>query len=469
MSNYYELESLIGKIKRAAIDVYMTDQANFYEIDGDRYRYRGSGRGAPQYCTRPGEDGEGGGDVSMGGGMPDFLVNHLDADFRAAFGNIRGQVDAIFTSLKDVPSGASLMFEESRSMDAAEKLTPKGATTSLPAGGGSSLNLNNAALSQRVNAVHGYSYRLSSRTINAFRVAYADRLGAILDAQAALAATMGMAAAGQTAVFTKLREDIATFAANALASLNALAGVQSAGQGPGGGHFAVGGALLTIASLSGGPGTAALAALGAVGGLIADLWPDAPAKKELEFKGSNLESMMQSIADAKTTLLRTPVEDETAIRQALTNASAAIRQSPASFDISRPEYPRGGGEDVGGPGTIQHNRNDMQQLAATCQLVSDDVDGARLLVAGADGGRGEWRRPEGIGIGPNGPYDAFRDLGSDLVALTRNTAAELAEAATKLIAASLDLDATDADVAQALAREIREVKQAEAAGDLLFE
>lgn len=73
MSDYSELGSLIGKLKRAAIDVYMTSEANFYEVEGDRYRYRGSGRGMTQWCTRPGADGEGGGDVSMDG-MPDFLV-----------------------------------------------------------------------------------------------------------------------------------------------------------------------------------------------------------------------------------------------------------------------------------------------------------------------------------------------------------------------------------------------------------
>jgi hypothetical protein len=469
MADYTELGALIGKIKRAAIDVYMTDEANYYEVEGDRYRYRGSSMDMTQWCTRPGEDGEGGGDVSVDG-MFDFVVNHLDDDFRDAFDDIRGQVDAVFVNLQGLPTGASLFFEETRSMEAAESLTPRGATTALTPGGGSSLNLNNATLSQRVNAVHGYSYRLSSLTINAFREAYADRLGAILDSQAALAATMGMAAAGQAAVIEKLRDDIATFATEALASLEALAGEQSSSGGSGA-PFAVGGALLSIAGLSTGPGAAALAAAGALGGLIADLWPDPPPKKEVTFSGSDLASMMTSINDGKVKLLETPMDDETAIQQALTNATKAIRESPGSFDISRPAYPRSGAgqEGLGGPGTIQQNHDDMQRLAATCQLVSEVVDEARSLVSSADGGSGDWTRPDGIGIGRTGPYDEFSVLGDDVVTLTRNTAQEMAEAATKLIAASLDFQATDSDVASTLGRETRELRRAEEEGDLLFD
>lgn len=467
MAEYEDLESLIGKIKRAAIDVYMTDEDNYYEIEGDRYRYRGSGRGMTQWCTRPGEDGSGGGDVSMDG-MPDFLVNHLDDDFRGAFDDIRGQVDDIFSDLKGVPEGFTLIYEESRSMDAAELLTPKGATTEKTPGGGSALDLNNPLLSGRVNAIHGYSYRLSSRTINAFRQAYADRLGAILDGQAALAATLGMAAAGQVAVFKKLRDDIATFATQALGSLEALAGEQVSTSGVGD-SFAVGGALLSVLGLVGGPGGAALAAAGAAGGLISDLWPEPPAKKEVRFSGSDLSSMLQSIADGKTPLLETAVNDETAIQSALTGASNALRESPGSFDIARPAYPHGGPEDVGGPGTIVQNHDDMQRLAANCQLVAEDVGSARDLLTEADQGSAEWNRPDGIGIGRTGPYDAFSALNDDVVVLTRNTADEMREAATSLIAASLDFQATDSDVRDALDRETREVLHAEQDGDLLFD
>ncbi|WP_121254716.1 hypothetical protein [Nocardioides ferulae] len=470
MAEYSELDSLIGKIKRAAIDVYMTSPENYYEIEGDRYRYRGSGRGMTQWCTRPGEDGQGGGDVSMDG-MPDFLVNHLDDDFRNAFDTVRDRVDEVFADLKDIPRGDMLFFEEERSMEAAQTLTPQGASTALPPGGGSALELNNAVLSQRVNAIHGYCYRLSSQTIDAFRLAYADRLGAILDGQAALAAMMGMAAAGQRAVFKKAQEDVAALAGNALSSLEALAGQQASSGGPSGGVFAVGGALLSIAGLGSGPGAVAFAAAGAVSGLISDLWPDKPDEVKVSLSGSDLDGMLQSMHEVKGKLLQAAVDDETVIQSALVNASGAVRESPGSFDLSRPSYPPAGTgrEQVGGPGTIEHNYDDMQRLAATCQLVSDIVDEASGRVAGADAGSGDWSRPAGIGIGTSGPYQEFSNLADDVLALTRNTAAELAEAATKLIAASLDFAATDADITRALGREMRELREAEREGDLLFD
>lgn len=468
MSDYDGLDGLIGKVKRAAIDVYMTDEANFYEVEGDRYRYRGSGRGMTQWCTRPGSDGEGGGDVSMDG-MPDVFVNHLDADFRGAFDEIRAQVDAIFTNLRDVPRGDTLYYEETRSMAAAERLTPSGATTELADGGGSSLELNNPALSGRVNAIHGYSYRLSSATINAFRQAYADRLSAVLDGQAVLAATLGMAAAGQRAVFTTLREDIVTFAEEAEASLAAQAGVQSASGGSGG-VFTVGGALLGIASAAGGPGALAFGAASGLSGLIGSFWPEKPEKKSVTFSGGDLESIMSSIRDGKTSLLETPVADEEAIRSALSAARDATRSAPGSFDLSRPAYPSSSsGEDVGGPGTIVQNRDDMQQLAANCHLVAEELGEARAMLDSMNGGSGEWRRPEGIGLGTTGPFAEFDALAGDAVVLVRNTADELGEAATKLIAASLDFEATDSAISQTLARETSELRAAEQAGDLVFD
>ncbi|MEI2715350.1 MAG: hypothetical protein V9G04_19175 [Nocardioides sp.] len=469
MSDYSGASSMIGKIKRAAIDCYMTDESNYYEIDGDRYRYRGSARGSTQYCSRPGSDGEGGGDASISG-LPDFLVNHLDAQWRAAFDSIRGQVDDIFKDLKGVPTGTSLYFEETRAMSAAEMLTPRGATTALTPGGGSALSLNNPQLSQRVNAVHGYCYRLSSQTIDAFRQRYADRLGAILDGQAALAATLGMAAAGQVAVFQKLREDIAKFADEALYSLETLAGENQTSTGTGA-PFAVGGALLSIASLSTGPGAAALATAGAISGLISDLWPDPPAKKTVTFGGGNVDAVLQSMSDGKTKILETPLDDETAIETALKNAHEAVRSMPGAFDIARPNYPGGGGtnETVGGPGTIQQNHDDMQRLAATCELVSEVVHEAKSYVSNADQGSGEWNRPAGIGLGTTGPYSAFNDLAADVVVLTRNTAEELGEAATKLIKASLNFQATDGEIASTLGREASELRQAEEDGDLLFD
>jgi hypothetical protein len=468
MSDYDGLDDLIGKVKRAAIDVYMTDTANYYEIEGDRYRYRGSGRGMTQYCTRPNEAGEGGGDVSLDG-MPDVFVNHLDEDYRAAFDGIRGQVDAIFENLRGVPRGDSLYYEENRSMDAAERLTPSGATTELAEGGGSSLDLNNPALSGRVNAIHGYSYRLSSQTVNAFRQAYADRLSAVLDGQAVLAATLGMAAAGQRAVFATLRDDIVTFAKEAEASLAAQAGVQAAAGGSGD-VFTVGGALLGIASAAGGPGALAFGAAGGLSGLIGSFWPEKPEKKSVTFSGNDLDSILGSISDGRTKLLETPVDDEEAIRSALSAAHDATRSAPGSFDLSRPAYPSTSSrEDVGGPGTIVQNRDDMQQLAANCYLVAEELGEARAMLESMNGGSGEWSRPSGIGIGTTGPFAQFDTLASDAVVLVRNTAEELGEAATKLIAASLDFEATDSQISQRLAQETSELRAAEEAGDLVFD
>jgi hypothetical protein len=102
------------------------------------------------------------------------------------------------------------------------------------------------------------------------------------------------------------------------------------------------------------------------------------------------------------------------------------------------------------------------------KLVAEVVDEARSLVSSADGGGGEWNRPDGIGIGPTGPYDGFSSLGTDVVTLTRNTAQGMAEAATKLIAASLDCQATDSDVARTLGRETQELRRAEEEGNLVF-
>jgi hypothetical protein len=152
-------------------------------------------------------------------------------------------------------------------------------------------------------------------------------------------------------------------------------------------------------------------------------------------------------------------------------ARSATRDQPDSFDLSRPQYPPGGqNEDVSGQGDIQHSRIEMQKLAGNCQLASEEVSEARVLLETMNGGRSEWERDEGIGISTTGPFGDFNNLAVDLVALTRNTADELAEAGQKITKASLDFDATDADIQQTLNQQTGQIRREETSRneDLVF-
>lgn len=459
-ADYGQLGKLIGEVKRAAIDAYMTTE-NPYEIDGDQYRYEGSGRGMTQYCTRPGGDGEGGGDVWIDGWF-DWGTGDDDVRFQARFNEIRGMIDTLFSNLKDLPDGTALAPYQTKMEEAAQKLTPTGADAQSTEGGGSALDLNNPNLDSRVSMLHGLSYRLSSLTINAFRESYADRLRPVLNGQAAIASIHALALAADQAVLLKLRDDTIAFATNARDSLNALATAKGAPEGKA--AFAIGGAILAIASLSvTGPAAIALGSGGALSGLAADLWPEPPKKVDIVFQGSSLNSMMQSISDGKTKMLEAVIDDEEAIQLGLTNAKSKMADSPRAFEIGAPAYPQSGPgqEGLNGPGTIIQDRDDMQRLAGTCQLIGDTIEEAHGLVEQGTPGWEPWQRPSGIGVHVFGPHHDNLLLSWDLQPVLKQMAADMQAGAVKLIKASTDFDATDAEAAQLLGREIREIRELE--------
>src|SRR5690242_6981849 len=62
MAEYSELAQLVRELKLAAIDAYMRTQPYPWTINGDQYEINSSGTHTK--VTRPGPDGEGGGDWS---------------------------------------------------------------------------------------------------------------------------------------------------------------------------------------------------------------------------------------------------------------------------------------------------------------------------------------------------------------------------------------------------------------------
>jgi hypothetical protein len=86
----------IGALKRAAIDAWMNSHSNgWWEIDGSHYRVTGG----DATVTRPGEDGEGGGDWDGNFFLTDWIVDgDKDEEYTTQFNNIRTRID---NALKD--------------------------------------------------------------------------------------------------------------------------------------------------------------------------------------------------------------------------------------------------------------------------------------------------------------------------------------------------------------------------------
>lgn len=116
MPTYDELDSIIGKMKRAAIDCWMADQS-FYPAWGNEETYC-KWHWAPYQYFRPDENGSGGGkSVGYGDGVT----------CEAQFDDIRAAVDGVVSKWLDLPDGTKCADPQSKAATSAGILGASGA------------------------------------------------------------------------------------------------------------------------------------------------------------------------------------------------------------------------------------------------------------------------------------------------------------------------------------------------------
>lgn len=214
MADYAALSGNIEKLKRAAIDAWMKQEG--WEIEGGNYR---GPDGADYEVTRPGEDGNGGGDWSGEIFFQDWLVGgDKDRHFGGEFDKIRGTIDTAIkrwlpNAIAD-PSGFDTLITEMKEANTKLALGASSSGGSVSAGG---------AIEGDINGLTDETNKLSGRTINAFRSKFVLQLKRVVGGEHAITVVLGGALAAEQKLWENTKKDVADIVEKATNSFNAYA------------------------------------------------------------------------------------------------------------------------------------------------------------------------------------------------------------------------------------------------------
>lgn len=203
MATYDEVPALLGKLKQRAIDAYMVrDYAypagQMWSIEGDHYDISGKAK-----VTRPGEDGQGGGDWSGDMGWFFGLDGRKDEEFQGTFDTIRTRIDdAVDKWTANLPKEADIKADGDHAHLAMMKLgiTPSqnGGTVNASGPMGGYLNLIAEGLDE-----------MSGQTIEAFKGKFLSQLSRVIANQYAMTVPIGGALRAQENLWREARQDVA--------------------------------------------------------------------------------------------------------------------------------------------------------------------------------------------------------------------------------------------------------------------
>lgn len=316
MPTYDELESIIGKMKRAAIDCWMADQ-DFFPTWGNESSYNKHGWLPYQYF-RPDENGEGGGQsVGYGDGVT----------CEAQFDDIRAAVDSVVSKWLDLPDGKACNDPESKAATSAGILGASGADPAVQ---------NTGAIGTSCLTIHDSligNPNMQGSYIRPFHGKYYTKFSSVRGSLGQASLILQANYTAQAALWPAAREDVAKIcddAKNAWASRAKneadasakfqLAVASAAATAIGGVITAttIGPAVVGVAAVTFGMSTAVAAAT-----------KDA----SVGIEGSSYESILTSLKTALEKLSTTIEEQEDALSAALDDAVVAMDADHASCNL----------------------------------------------------------------------------------------------------------------------------------------
>jgi len=212
---YSQLDTLIGQLKRSAIDAYMTwtlARGGHFSLEGDSSSYvMHDYEGVNYYVTRPNSNGEGGGTLSsekyifrtMWEYKEDPADLFSDPDqFARAFDEVRATIDSILEPWTDLPSldGFDVQLDYCREL------------MSMLASSGSSNDgdlVPGGLITDDIAAVQGKINSMSGGAIGAFKQKFVDKLGSTVSNLHAVATILGAAMASEREVISQTRTTVA--------------------------------------------------------------------------------------------------------------------------------------------------------------------------------------------------------------------------------------------------------------------
>lgn len=434
MSGYDDLGTTIGQLKRAAIDAFMRCERAGWDVREDEYRV--SSRGPDFMVSRPGPDGEGGGNWSSSEWLGDpfgWNNDHKDAEYSGIFDEIRSTIDELVKPWLDLPDPEKISLE-------VEHLRQAFRTLSLGSSAAGGEATGAGTLAGHLTMIQENSDELAGATIATFKAQFVAQLPAVIGGHHALTVVLGSALAAQQGIWEAARQDVTEIIASAKDAFTAVA------EG-GGGDWTV---LLTVAGYAGKGfnifATGGMKKAVEVGNLALEVLKGATTgeKKESKASGGDYASTMDGFVQALEDLNSAITAEETAVQDNMTTNLANVRADQTSYDL-QPPPPLTAEEEI---------------IVITPSLVDEIVDVYLPAVATELGtaashvydgwGRYPYQRDAAVGLGTYGPSEEVNELNWMLYELLKNLQMEVGNGATNLKLAVEHVLTADDDVRRAL-------------------
>lgn len=419
MSEYGDLPSTIGKMKRAAIDCWMADNA-FYPNWGNEMIYAKWGW-MLNFYNRPDENGNGGGD---GNG-----VNH---SVEAQFEQIRSAVDATLAPWSDLPDGAANDAPRGMASAAAAKLGTSGASATVQ---------NSGEIGTSNNTIHE---TVINKMTGSFRAPFLDKYYTQFSM-----VTQGLGDAcvlletnyiAQHAMWPAARADVATLCDNALNAWNQKAAKAAAANGTV--VLTVVGAVAGVVSSVVTAGTGTVAAVAALGTLAAAAnTAMAAISANAEVSGNTYPEILGSLSQALGKLNGALQSQERALDTMMARASTEISGDLANYNLdafSLNEYPPA-------DGMISIDRSDAS-IVSTNMVRIENALSAAMTSLGSAPASNPAPRDATVGLGASGTHTSASSLYSLAAQCLSLTQAEYAIGRELFDATVEDFFSTDDDV-----------------------
>lgn len=427
MADYDNLATIVGQMKRAAIDCWMADQG-FYPTWGYEETYC-KWHFAPYQYFRPAEDGSGGGE-SVGYGD--------QVTCAAGFDNIRAAIDAIVSKWIGLPDGSHCETPQHNANATAAMLGTGGASPSVQDGGEIGTS-NNTVQEVVINNMHG-----------AFRYPFLDKYYTQF---ACVNSGLGQASvileanyAAQSAMWPAARTDVAMICDNAKAAWAAQAGLASSSNTA----FTltvVGAVAAAVASVVT-AGTGTVAAVTALSGIaLAANTAMAAVAEDASVSGNSYADILASLDSALSNLNHALAKQEEALNKMMDAACTAMHNDLADYDLdafSLGYYPAT-------DGTMAMDTTDAAIVSRNMERIETSLAAAKARLGGAPASN-PTPRNYGVGCSSTGTHTSATELYALTARCLELTTAEYGRGLDLFRATVTDFFRSDAESQQAINR-----------------
>lgn len=425
MVSYADLDGIVKKLKRAAIDAYMHE--NHYLRAGDVYTLT-----IGTYCTvtRPGEDGEGGGQWDTSDPRLSAVNREqYSKQFIDGFATIRAAVDAAVAPWRDLPDPVDIAKQWQRCHDITEKLAVSAGTSD--SANGPQVE-GDSELGRLLHYIDGNSSHMVGGMISAFRDKFLRILPSAVNGLRGVSMVLEFSLAGEQEIWTRTRQDAVDIIDKARQSMDKICEV-----GPTDWKFIftlAGWAVAAVAIVASG---ATVTPLLAAGKLTFDVAKT--SMPETPHDASTYASVMKALTETLNDLNQGIRDAETALDKNQLANLQAVHDNKSSFDMQVPVI-----TDTAGSGTNRVSIDEEYVAEITDNYLPAASTELEIIAQAELAAPFDVTRDASLGFSVSGPSTHWYQLSWLLYELLRDLSWETQAGAANLRAAVADFKNQDA-------------------------